>query len=123
MAKQDVIRAKLQAKVFTPYGKTVTLIKHLSPTYNDRGELENAYTQSTSSVTVVPYNILDSSRQQERVGDADTGNLQMALPYTVSVDLKDELLMEGDYWVVNGIEKNYLPDNVVTIVSVNKRIA
>lgn len=123
MAKQDTVRSKLQTKVFTPYGKTVTLIKYLSPTYNERGELESGYTQSTSSITVVPYNILDSSRQQERVGDANTGSLQMAIPYTVSVSLKDEILMEGDYWVINEIEKNYLPDNVVTIVSVNKRIA
>lgn len=125
--RDERTRAKLLTKLFTVpptgIGKTVTLIKYLSPTYNDRGELENAYTQSTSSLVVVPYNIIDSSRQQEVVGDADTGLISMAVPWDTDVALKDDILMEGDYWTINLIEKNYLPNNVVTILSLVKKVA
>lgn len=123
MAKQDTVRAKLQNKVFSVYGKTVTLIKYLSPTYNERGELESGYSASTSSITVVPYNITNSARRQEVVGDANVGGMQMATPYTTSISIKDDVLMEGTYWTVSSIEVNYLPDNVVTIFTVTKKIA
>jgi hypothetical protein len=119
MAKQDIVRSKLDSKVFTPYGKVVTLLKKLSPTYTSGGELEG-WLASTSSITVVPYNILDNRRLHENPGSIESGEMQMAVRYDVDIDPKDVITLEGVDWEVSEVEKNYLPDNVVTIVSVVK---
>lgn len=122
MAKQDQIRAKLASKIFTPYGKTVTLKSKSSPVYNTRGELEDV-TDTQSSISIVPYNIISSERFYESFGEMDTGDVEAAIPYTVTVAIGDEIVMEGDTYTIIRVEKNYLPDNVVTIVRLSKNTA
>jgi hypothetical protein len=55
LTKQELVRTKLQTKIFDSIGKTVTLKKKDSPTYNIRGE-ESETTYTNSSITIVPYN-------------------------------------------------------------------
>jgi hypothetical protein len=43
-----------------------------------------------------------------------------AVPYTVTVDIGDVFTIESQDWIVKQVEKNYLPDNVVTIVLLSK---
>jgi hypothetical protein len=122
MVSASSIRTKLQNKIFTPYGKSVTLKSQSSPVYNTRGEQESV-TQTTTTITVVPYNIIANRRSYEPFGDLDSGDLEMAVPYSVSIALKDIITMDGTDYVVSQVEKNYLPDNVVTIVRVSKVVA
>jgi hypothetical protein len=122
MAKQDVLRAKLQAKIFTPYGKSVTLKKPLTPSHNVRGELEQS-TYTTSTIVVVPYNLIDSRRAFQKFGELKDGEMEMAVPYNVSVAVDDLITMEGADWKIVQAEKNYLPDNVVNIIRLTKVLA
>lgn len=115
MAKQDIIRTKLQNKVFNVFGKTVTLKTVSAPSYNSRGEQEDQ-TLTSSTITIVPYNIIDKRQTFEAFGDILEGEMDAAIPYTETVSIGDILVIESENWVIRAIEKNYLPDNVVTIV-------
>lgn len=119
VSKQELIRTKLQTKVFDVIGKTVTLISKSSPTYNTRGELESS-TTANSSITIVPYNIFTERESYQRFGDLEEGDLDAAIPYTVTVNKDDVITMEGQNYTIKDIEQNYLPDNVVTIVRLTK---
>lgn len=120
IAKQDIIRTKLQSKVFDVFGKNVTLISKSAPVYNDRGELEGE-TETNSSITIVPYNIIDKRQTYEAFGQLNEGEMDAAIPYTVTVNIDDSLLIESERWLIKEIAPNYLPDNVVTIVRLSKK--
>jgi hypothetical protein len=121
MSYQDKIRTKLANKIFSTnaIGKTVTFISITQPTYNTRGELEN-WVQSTSNLQLVPYNIISEERTYKEFGPLDEGSFDAAIPYTSSVNLGDKILMESDYFLISKISNNYLPDNVVTIIRLEK---
>jgi len=119
MTKQDLIREKLDKKVFQVLGKVVTFKKKSSPTYNTRGE-EEGVTYTTSSVTIVPYNIVAGREVFNSFGNFQEGDMAAAVPYTVTVDIGDVFTIESVDWIVKQVEKNYLPDNVVTIVLLSK---
>jgi hypothetical protein len=119
VSKQDLIRNKLAQKVFNVFGKTTILKKETQPTYNTRGELiDNSITQET--VITVPYNITLDDLQYESIGELKLGSLQAAVPYTIDISEGDIFEYEGIEWKITTIEKNYLPDNVVTIASLTK---
>jgi hypothetical protein len=122
MVSDDSIRTKLANKIFTPYGKSVTLKSPSLPTYNTRGELESQ-TLTSSTITVVPYNIIGNRRSYEPFGELKSGDLEIAVPYNVTIDVDYLITMDGSDYKVVQVEKNYLPDNVVTIVRVVKVVA
>jgi SPP1 family predicted phage head-tail adaptor len=117
--KYVTIRNKLDKKIFIPYGKTVTFKSRGSPTYNSRGEVE-AETYTTTSIPIVPYNIIDANQSYEAFGNLEAGDLDAAVPYNVSVAIDDVITMEGTDYRIKAIEKNYLPENVVTIIRITK---
>jgi len=120
VSKQDAIRTQLDTKVFSVLGKTVTLNSKSAPTYNSRGEIEIA-SASQSTVTIVPYNIIDSRQSYENFGDLNAGEMDAAVRYDVTIDIDDYFIIESENWIVKEIVKNYLPDNVVTIVRLKKQ--
>jgi len=120
MAKQDQIRSKLASKIFTPYGKSVTLISKSSPTYNIRGELEAEATVS-SSIKIVPYNIIAPNQTYQDFGTLEEGESDAAISYDTVVAIDDEIEMEGESYYIKDIQPNYLPDNVVTVVRLSKK--
>src|SRR6056297_3583073 len=119
LTKQELVRNKLQTKVFDVIGKTVTLKRKDSPTYNTRGEEEDT-TYTESSITIVPYNIMFNRQSYDPFGTSDAGDMDFAVPYTVSVIIDDVLVIEGEDWRVIEISPNYLPDNAVSIIRVSK---
>jgi len=119
MAEQDDIRTDLQTEVFDIIGKTVTLKSKSSPIYNDRGEEINQ-TFTESSVTIVPYSILQDETRREPFGDVEEGAMDAAVPYEITVNKGDLFTIESEDWVVRSVERNYLPDNVVTIVRLTR---
>jgi hypothetical protein len=124
MARQDSIRSKLAAKIFnttTGIGKTVTLKSIVPGTYNTRGELETS-TVNSSSIVIVPYDQV-TTRSIERLGELGVGELEAAVPYTVTIAINDKITMEGSDWLVIAVLPNWLPDNVVTIVRLRKVLA
>jgi len=115
MAEQDDVRDDLDVELFDYIGKSVIIYTQGSPTYNDRGELEeDAFVQN--SIVIVPYNITDKERTSQAFGDLPEGSMMAVLRYDQTVDTKDILLIENENWEVRMIEKNYLPGNVATIV-------
>ena len=115
MTEQDDVRDDLDNELFDFIGKTVTIYTQGSPTYNDRGELEeDAFT--SDSIVIVPYNITDQERSSQAFGDLPEGSMMAVLRYDQVVSTKDILLIENENWEVRMIEKNYLPGNVATII-------
>jgi hypothetical protein len=124
MTRQDSVRAKLLAKVFnttTGVGKSVTLKSAASTTYNTRGEIESSSTTDTT-ITIVPYNQI-TQRSHEAFGALSAGDLEAAVPYTVTINIGDLIYMESTTWKVIAVQPNWLPDNVVTIVRLTKVVA
>jgi len=117
--KQELVRSKLKSKVFDILGKTVTLIKQSSPTYNTRGELEDN-TETSSSITIVPYNILYKEKTYQSFGDLEEGESEAAVPYDTVVDVDDKIVMDSQTYIITKLERNYLPENVVTIIRLSK---
>ena len=115
MAIQDEIRDDLQTEVFNEFGKTVTLINRSTPIYNEWGDIED-YTDSSSSVVTVPYDIFWDRKSAQPFGELKEGEMALAVPWTSEVNKNDTFLIEGDYWKTVSVNKNWLPDNVVTIL-------
>ena len=115
MALQDEIRDDLEEEVFSEFGKTVTLTIKGSPVYNERGELED-YTASETSIVAVPYNIIESRQSYEAFGDLQSGEMDMAVKWDQDVSIGDIVIIESLTYEIKEIGKNFLPDNVVTIV-------
>lgn len=120
MADQDDIRDDLDTEVFEVFGKEVTLNSLSSPTYNTRGEMEDVASVA-STITIVPYNIIDSRQSYESFGNIEEGEMDAAIRYNIVVNIDDELVFEGDTWLIKDISPNYLPDNVVTIVRITRK--
>lgn len=116
---QDDIRTDLTTEVFNEIGKTVTLKSKSSPIYNTRGEEINQ-TFTESSVIIVPYSIIQDDTKREPFGDVEEGAMDAAVPYTTTVNKGDKFTIESEDWIVRAVERNYLPDNVVTIVRLTR---
>ena len=119
MTKQDSIRTKLNNKVFVPYGKSVTLSRLSATTTNTRGETE-ILSKTVSTINIVPYNIVSNRQTNQSFGVLDSGQMDCAIPYNVTVSTGDLLTIEGYDWKITQIEYNFLPDNVVTIARIQK---
>lgn len=115
MTLQNEIRADLQTEVFDAFGKTITLINRNTPIYNTWGDVED-YDDSSSSVICVPYDIFWDRKSSNPFGELKEGEMALAVPYTVTVNKEDIFQIESDYWKVVSVNKNWLPDNVVTIL-------
>jgi len=116
MSEQDDVRDDLDNELFNFIGKTVTIHTQGTPTYNDRGELEeDSFT--SESIIIVPYSITDQERTSESFGDMPQGTMMAVLRYDQVVNTKDIIVIESENWEVRVIEKNYLPDNVATIIA------
>ncbi len=116
---QNEFRLDLDEELFNVIGKSVTLTRKSSPVYNVRGEEENV-TDTPSSITIVPYNIIDARQSYQSFGNLEEGDLDAAVPYTVSLDIDDVITMESVDYRIKQVDKNYLPDNVVTIIRLTK---
>jgi len=118
MTLQEEIRTDLENEVFSAFGKEVTLIRKTS-TYDDYGE-EVSYTGSQEPIIAVPYNIVTTRESQEPFGSSREGELDMAIKYDQDISINDYIIMEGVTYEVKEIAKNFLPDNVVTIIRLTK---
>lgn len=117
---QTKVRNKLQSKLFGRIGKTVTFKSKSSPIYNDRGE-ETNQSYSSSSITVIPFRSISDTQSYQPFGNLEEGEIDMAIPYTETIAIDDEIVMEGDTWQIKEIEHNYLPGNVVYVVRLAKK--
>ena len=119
MSLQQEIREDLDVEVFQEFGKSVTLIRQGEPTLNERGEIES--TQDTrSNITAVPYNIIETRGSSQPFGELQEGDLDMAVRYDQSIDVGDKVIIEGVTYKVREVSKNFLPENVVTIVRLTR---
>lgn len=122
MATVADIRSKILNKIFTPYGKSVTLSHAGTHLYDDRGDLVQ-FVSSSSTITIVPYDISQDSVEYAKFSDFDAGDMAAAIPYSVTISVGDRITMEGDTWVIKEIIPHYLPSNLVYITRLSKLIA
>lgn len=114
------VREDLDVELFDTIGKSVTFIKQSSLVYNTRGEIENQ-TQTSSTVTIVPFTINHKTLNQTAFGDLPEGTMMAAVRYDLNVDINDLFTIESENWEVHGLEKNYLDQNVITIVALVRK--
>lgn len=105
----------MQTEVFGEFGKTITLINRTTPIYNTWGDVED-YLDTSTSVVSVPYDIFWDRKSPQPFGELKDGEMALAVPYTVSVEKEDIFLIEDEYFKTTSVNKNWLPDNVVTIL-------
>lgn len=116
------IRNSIQEKIFDAYGKSVTLKTQGTPTYNTRGEiLANDF--STSSITIVPYDVFVDQEDMQPFGDMGFGDMAAAVPYTVTVSVGDYITIDSQDWEVKETVEHPLPDNLVTIIRLTKVVS
>ena len=118
--KYELVRTKLENKVFTPYGQTATLKSQNSPTYNTRGEVtEESWTET--SITIVPYNQVAFRLNHQPFGELEEGEQDAAVKYDVTVTKGDVINWNSEDWIITEIEKSYLSELVVTIVRMARK--
>jgi hypothetical protein len=115
MGLQEEIRTDLATEVFDAFGKTVSFINKSTPIYNTWGEIEG-WTETTSQIVVVPYDILWDRKSPQKFGELKEGEMSMAVKYDQTVAKGDVFILDSDRFTVVEVNKNYLPDNVVTIL-------
>ncbi len=120
MAEQDDIRDDLDTEVFQAFGKEVTLNSLSSPTYNIYGD-EEVVSSASSTITIVPYNIIDKRQSHQAFGEMEEGEMDAAVRYDIDININDQLTINSETWLVKNIEINDLPDNVVTIVRLTRQ--
>lgn len=116
-SKQDLIRTKLQQKLFSTgagLANTATLIKKSSPIYNTRGEEED-YTAVEVDIKIIPYNLMYHTQTYQAFGQLSEGQFDAAIPYDVDIEKGDKIELDSEVYFVINIEQNLLPGNVVTI--------
>lgn len=113
--KQTQIRTQLQNKVFSQFGKEVTLYKQGTPVYNSRGEIsDNNFSMET--ITIVNYNITNDTKNVDKWGSWSLGDMEAIIPYNVTVTINDRLFIESKMFNIAEIRKPELPNVLVTIV-------
>lgn len=121
MAKQDQIRTQLQNKIFTPYGKTVTLYTPTTTvSYDDYGSRDDSTSYTASSIVIVDYDIIDGRKEHEMWGDLQTGDSLAIAAFDTVIDVDYYVLVEGELFKINQIEKPRLPDIVVNIFKLSR---
>lgn len=117
ISKQELIRNKLQQKLFSDkagLANTAKLIKKTSPIYNDRGEEED-FTAAETEVKIIPYNLMYHRQSYQSFGELNEGEFDAALPYDVLIEKGDRVELNSEVYFVINIEQNLLPGNVVNI--------
>ncbi len=120
VTKQELIRSKLDAKLFnTNLALTTTLINKSSPVYNDRGEIDSD-TETSQVVKIIPYNIMNERQSHQAFGEMNEGDMDCAFRYDITMDINDIVSIDGQGYYIKQIEKNLLPEYVVTITRLSK---
>ena len=118
--KYVLIRNKLDKKVFTPYGIDSTRRARTAVT-NDWGEVES-YNEVTSTIVMVPYDIVKNQFVFESFSIVDKGEFEMACPYDTTLNTDDTVELYGEQYVVKEELPIPLLQNVVKIYRFKKLI-
>lgn len=113
------VRSKLDTKVFTPYGISVTFKKKSTPVYNSRGELSSE-TTTESTLLIVPYNLMADRQSYQKFGQLDEGDFDAAVRYDTDISIDDEVTFNGVDYKVKEIGEEYLKEIVVIIIRLTK---
>lgn len=116
------IRQKLQDKIFTPYGKSVTLQHDNTHTYNTRGDI-TAYNWTSSTISLVPYDFTTQALNFEDFSSFLTGDFFAAVPYSVTISAQDRIVMDGTTYEVKEKLDHLLPTNAVIIIRLTKIVS
>jgi hypothetical protein len=118
--KYELVRTKLQNKIFTPYGIAVDRTRLTSPVENIRGEIEDG-TPVVIPIDIVPYSIFSDRESNLKFGDISEGDLDFATQYDTDILLKDSFIFEGNTYNITQIEPSYLKEKVVQVFRATKQ--
>lgn len=125
MVEVAQIITKLQNKIFTPYGKSVTL-KHAASsnvhTYNDRGDI-TAYSWTTSTISAILYDWSTGRLDFQSMSSWNGGEINLAIPYDVVVSVQDQVVIDNVSYEVKEVFPNFLPTNAVSVIRLTKIVA
>ena len=113
------IISKLQNKIFTPYGKSVTLKHENNHSYNDRGDVTTE-NWTTSTISLVPYDFTSGRLEFENFSRLVSGDFYAAVPSAVVVSPRDQVVIDSVSYEVKEVIDHLLPENAVIIIRLTK---
>lgn len=112
MAVLDRVRNKLETKVFNKLGSNLVWQAHSSSSIDKWGDNTITYASSTT-LKAVPYNLISSRENYVAFGDLKEGEVDIVVPYTSVIGVKDKITFNGVQYFVKDIEQYIISDGVV----------
>lgn len=109
------IRTRLQTKVFTSLGSTITVYGVSSSVVNDYGDITITYDAGTSEKGV-PYNLL-GQKTYEPFGELKSNEIDIVLRYDSVITLNSKVLYNSKNYLVLNVEDFVLKDLSVAKVA------
>jgi hypothetical protein len=117
--KYEAVRVKLQNKLFTPYGIAAVFSRE-TELYDERGELLDSNSATTTEITIVPYDITKDRINQLKFGNTNEGDMFIACTWDSDIAIDDTFPFESATYRIMQIERPYLKEPVVIIAQARK---
>ena len=109
MGLKDALRKKLDVKVFNKIGSEAFLMSATSTSTDEYGGVYDLI-ESSTSITIVPYNLIGGRLNYTAFGDLAEGDTDGVAPYNSPMTLGCKITFNGvDYKVIN--LEDYLIEN------------
>ena len=120
MSYEDSVKEAV-GLVFDEVGKSVTFKKKSSPISNSWGE-EISATYTSSTISVVPLNVLVKDNFYSPFGDLKTGEQDVYFKPSDDVSIGDRIVYDGDEYEVHEVDSYRFPSIVLVIARITKNI-
>lgn len=116
MVNLTQLRNKISNKVFTSLGSSC-LVSSVSTASIDKWGDATLTVSSQSTVTFVPWSIMDDRESFQSFGDLREGDLDAAFKYDQALEVGYEVVFDSTTYVVSNVEKFFLTDGVLVKVA------
>lgn len=106
------IQDKINSKIFTRLGSTVTRTPYTSQSVDKWGDATISY-DSTEDISAIPYSMIDKRTEFQPFGDTQEGEIIMAFKYNQTLNVKDKVTFDSKDFLVRQVEKFPLQDGFI----------
>lgn len=108
MVDANSLKTKIYNRVFLGLGSTGTLYVRSNTSTDDV-----ATYNTPSSIIIVPFNFLSSNNSYQSWGNVSAGEMDIAVPDTVTVSKNDKIVFQSKNYLVKQIELFPLRDVIL----------
>jgi len=110
------VRNKIETKIFTRLGSTVTRYPYNAQSVDKWGDSTISYS-TTESITSIPYEYINKNTDFQPFGDVQAGDVLMAFKYDQTLNEKDKIVYDTKTYYVRQIENYTISDGVIVKVA------